>query len=100
MSRKRRLRRLEKQLSRLVKRLSRLERGRRKTTHRVVDVSPKHTGSATGTSTVKTPTRKRPTRRREATGGKATRKTAPTSRKAISKRTRHAGGGALSGLPS
>lgn len=109
MSRKRRLKKLEKRFSGLVKSVSRLERGMRQTTRRFAHPPAKRGSFAKSTDADQTPSLKRTTGRRTTTARKATRKPSPTARKATGaptapkatgKPARRAGGDAPSGLPS
>jgi hypothetical protein len=100
MSRKRRLKRVEKQLAGLIKSVSRLERGRRKPSHRSAELPAKRANSAKAVDTVKRGTGRRVAGRRATTARGATSKRAPRTPKAAGKPARRSGGAALSALPS
>jgi hypothetical protein len=100
MSRKRRLKKVEKQLAGLIKSVSRLERGRRKPSHRSAELPVKRASSAKAPDTVKRGTRRRVGGRRATTARAATSKRAPRTPKAAGKRARRPGGAALKALPA
>lgn len=100
MSRKRRLKRVEKQLARLIKSVSRLERGKRKSRRRSGEPPAKRPGSAKGTETVRAQTSRRATGRRATTARARTSKRSPRTPQAAGQRSRRTGGAALSALPS
>jgi hypothetical protein len=100
MSRKRRLKRVEKQLARLIKSVSRLERGKRKARRRSSEPPAKRPGSAKSAQTVRAQTSRRPAGRRTTTARGGASKRSPRAPQAAGKRSRRTGGTALSGLPS
>jgi hypothetical protein len=100
MSRKRRLKKVEKQLAGLIKSVSRLERGRRKPSHRGTELPARRASSAKARDTVKPGTGRQAAGRRATTARGATSKRAPRPPKAPGKRARRSGGAALSALPS
>jgi hypothetical protein len=99
MSRKRRLKKLEKRLAGLSKTVSRIERGIRKTTRRAGPPA-KRARSANRTDTVRTPAAQRTTGRHATTARKAIRQGAPRAHKAAGKPAKRSRSGALSTLPS
>jgi hypothetical protein len=100
MSRKRRLKKLEKRLAGLSKTVSRIERAIRKTTQRGAGSPAKRAGSANRTDTVRAPAAQRTTGRHATTARKATRHGAPRAHKAAGKPAKRSHSGALSTLPS
>jgi hypothetical protein len=100
MSRKRRLKKVEKQLAGLIKSVSRLERGKRNPSRRGAELPARRASSAKATDTVKTGTGGRPAGSRATTARGATSKRAPRTPKAAGKPARRSGGAALSALPS
>jgi hypothetical protein len=100
MSRKRRLKKLEKQLAGLIKSVSRLEGGNQKARHRRAEPPAKRPGSAKGTDTVRTRPSGRAGGRRATTAPSRTSTRSPRAPKAAGKHARRTGGAALSALPS
>jgi hypothetical protein len=100
MSRKRRLKKLEKRVAGLTKTVSRIESGIRKTTQGGAGSPAKRARSANRTDTVTTPAAPRTTGRHATTARKAIRHGAPTAHKATGKRAKRSHSGALSALPS
>jgi hypothetical protein len=100
MSRKRRLKRVEKQLAGLIKSVSRLERGKRKSRRRSAEPPAKRPSSPKGTQTVRAQTSRRAAGRRTTTTRGGTSKRSPRTPQAGGKSSRRTGGAALSALPS
>ena len=99
MSRKKRLRKLEKTVSGLVKSVSRLERRIRKIGRRGIGIPAKQSGPAK-VHTVEVPAAKRTRGSRPTSARKAHRKRPARARNATGKRAKASGDGVLAGLPS
>ena len=100
MSRKRRLKKLEKQVVGLMKSVSRLEREVRASRHHKAELPARRSADAKATDAARNPARTRTTGRRATATPKGKGKRAPRTPKVADTRAKRSGGGVLSTLPS